>query len=275
MALKALPVLSGDGIGPEVVDAALAWLRAEGFHLPVLHLPFGYDCWLETGVALPEETVHAVREHGVALLGAATTPETGCSSPILALRRALDLELQVRPMPGGGPTLLIHNFAGLYAEPEEAGPPAVSRWILYPEQADTLARAAFQRAEKKVTFVDKPTVRRHAAEMIREAARTHATVDWELVNADAFIANLVRDPSRFDIVAATSFVGDMLSDLMAALGTGLPTAASVSLGPKVKIFEPVHGTAIHRMGNADPTGAIEAARLLLSALREEGEYEKP
>lgn len=266
MSLTALPVLAGDGIGPEVTEAAIAWLRDQGFQAPVLRLPFGHGCWQATGEALPAQTVRAVREHGVALLGAATTPEVGCASPILQLRRALALDLQVRPMPGGGPTLVIHNFAGLYAEAEEPGPPAVSRWVLHPHQADRLAEAAFARATRRVTFVDKPTVRRHAAALLRASAARHATCDWEVMNADAFVAKLVRDPATYDVVAATSFVGDLLSDLMAALGTGLPTAASVSLGSGVRVFEPVHGSAPHRVGTADPSGAIAAAGLLLAHL---------
>ena len=270
MSIKTLPVLPGDGIGPEVIDAALDWLAGQGFNVPVLKLPFGYGCWKETGTALPEETVRAIREHGVALLGAATTPEKGCASPILELRRTLDLEFQIRPMPGGGPTLLIHNFSGLYAEPEDPGPPAVTKWILHPHQADSMARHAFELAKKRVTFVDKPTVRRAAASMLRAAAERHATVDWELINADAFVASLVKDPAVFDVVVATSFVGDVISDLMAALGTGLPTAASISVGKNVRVFEPVHGTAVHRVGNADPTGAIEAAKLLRDHLAGKG-----
>ena len=169
----------------------------------------------------------------------------------------------VRPMPGGGPTLVIHSFAGLYAEPEDPGPPAVSRWILHPHQADELAREAFSRARRRVTFVDKPTVRRHAAAMFRSAAAKHATCDWDLMNADAFVAALVRSPQDFEIVASTSFVGDLLSDLFAALGAGLPAAASINLGPGIAVFEPVHGTAPHRVGRADPSGALNAARMLL------------
>ncbi len=266
MSLNFLPVLPGDGIGPEVIDAALAWLHEQGFTTPIRRLPFGHGCWLESGVALPPETLDAVRSQGVALLGAATTPAEGCRSPILQLREALDLEIMVRPMPGGGPTLVIHSFAGLYAEPEQAGPPAVSRWVLHPEQADTLAREAFGRATRRVTFVDKPTVRRHAAKLLRDAAGRHATVEWELLNADAFVAKLIKEPQQYEIVAATSFVGDLLSDLFAALGSGLPSAASMCLGPGVALFEPVHGSAPHRIGSADPAGAIAAARLLLDFL---------
>lgn len=262
MPLTFLPVLPGDGIGPEVIEEALAWLEPR-LQVPVRRLPFGLGCWERSGAALPIETEEAIRSQGVALLGAATTPPTGCRSPILQLRERLGLNLMVRPMPGGGPTLIIHSFAGLYAEPEEAGPPAVSRWVLHPHQANELAREAFSRARRSVTFVDKPTVRRHAAALLRMAATQHATCDWELINADAFVAALVKNPQRFEIVAATSFVGDLLSDLFAALGTGLPTAASVNLGPGVAVFEPVHGTAPHRVGSADPSGALNAAKMLL------------
>jgi isocitrate dehydrogenase (NAD+) len=258
--VRVLPVLPGDGIGPEVTRSAMTWLRAQGFQAPFLELPFGHGCWLETGEALPRPTIEAIEQAGVALLGAATTPDEGCSSPILQLRRELDLDLTLRPMPGGGPSLLIHNFAGLYAEPEQSlGNEARSSWSLTLEQARRLLDEAFRRSDR-VTVVDKPTVRRHAARLFREAAYGRP---MELLNADAFVVKLLQDPYQYELIACTSFLGDVLSDLLAALGTGLPSAASVSFSPTVSVFEPVHGTAPHRVGRADPSGAIAAAGMLL------------
>lgn len=259
-----IPVLPGDGIGPIVVAEALKVLRAVGIDRFEM-LPFGYQCWLETGEALPGPTVLQIRAAGVALLGAATTPEVGCTSPILALRRALGLDLLVRP--AAGLVLVGHAFEGLYFAPEEAEP----RWVVTEGGADRLLAEAFARATRKVTLVDKPTVLRKQAAIFRAAAHPPPGVTFELVNADAFVADVLTHRERYDVIAATSFVADVLSDLFAALDGGIGRAPSASLGLDVAVFEPVHGSAPRRMEQpprVDPTGAILAAAMLLEHIGE-------
>lgn len=260
-----IPVLPGDGIGPAVTREAVRVLQALG--RPTREYEFGHGSWLATGRALPDDTLAAVRSARVALVGAATSPPEGCASPILELRRALGLDLLVRP--AADATVVGHAFEGLYGEPEDPGPPVVARWVVTEAGADRLVREAFARARRRVTLVDKPTVLRGAARLFRVAAERHARpgIAFELVNADAFLAAFVRDRSGWDILAATSFLSDLLSDLTAAFDHGVGGAPSASLGPDCAVFEPVHGTAPHRVADvpqrADPTGAILAAAMLL------------
>ena len=259
-----IPVLPGDGIGPIVITEALKVLRAVGIDTFEV-LPFGYQSWLDCGDALPASTVTRIQEAGVALLGAATTPEIGCASPILALRRTLGLDLLVRP--AAGLVLVGHAFEGLYFAPEEPEP----RWVVTSAGAERLLTEAFSRARWKVTLVDKPTVLRHQAAIFRAAANPPPGITFELVNADAFIADVLRHPDRYDVIAATSFVADLLSDLFAALDGGIGRAPSASLGLDVAVFEPVHGSAPRRVEvppEVDPTGAILAAAMLLDHLGE-------
>jgi isocitrate dehydrogenase (NAD+) len=264
-------VLPGDGIGPAVIREAVRVLKAVEFPGELEERPFGLRCWEECGEALPSSTLDAIRVAGVALLGAATSPAVGPSSPILALRRALDLDLMVRPVRDGpvDAVVLGAEFEGLYAEPEDPGPPARASWVLSEAGADRLLEAAFARARRRVTVVDKPTVLRGAARLFREAAARHARpgIDFELLNADAFVAKLVREPGTPDVVAATSFIADLLSDLLAGLAGGVGTVASASLSTQCAVFEPVHGSAPRhaavRPAQVNPEGAIRAAAMLL------------
>ena len=261
-----IPVLPGDGIGPLVTHAALEVLRAVG-QKDFAILPFGHDCWLRTGVSLPRETEQVIREQGVALLGAATSPKTGCTSPILTLRRRLELDLLIRP--AAGVVVVGHAFDGLYGQVEDPGPPAIAQWIVTETGADRLVAEAFARATTRITLVDKPTVLRGAAELFRAAAVRHQRpgLAFELVNLDAFLARFIRDQRSYDILAATSLISDLLSDLTAALDCGIGGAPSASLGRACAIFEPVHGSAPKHANTQppvmDPTGAILAAAMLL------------
>ena len=262
--MRPIPLLRGDGIGPVVVEAAVRVLAAVGV-TDFEELPFGYAHFLRSGEALPLATLSAIRARGVALLGAATTPPAGLASPVLALRRALGLDLLVRP--AAGLTLVGHAFAGLYAEPEVDQP----RWLVTPADVERLLGEAFRRARRRVTVVDKPTVLRRHAEMFRTILPP-PDIDYELVNADFFVADLLRrHPAHgYEVVVATSFVADLLSDLFAALDGGVGTAPSASLGTGVAVFEPVHGSAPRRAvetpARVDPTGAILAGAMLLDHL---------
>lgn len=268
--MRTIPVLAGDGIGPAVTAEAQRVLHHLGWR--TVEHDFGHGCFLRTGEALPERTVRAVREAEVALVGAATSPPEGCASPILQLRRALALDLLVRPTEHA--VVVGHAFEGLYGEPEDPGPPAVARWIVTEAGADRLLAEAFARATDRVTLVDKPTVLRGAARIFRAAAERHARagVRFELVNADAFVAAFVKQPLGWDVIAATSLFSDVLSDLTAAFDHGVGGAPSASLGRACAVFEPVHGSAPHRLADvpqrADPTGAILAVAMLLEHVGE-------
>lgn len=270
--MREIVVLPGDGIGPVVVREAVRVLRATGVPLTFTTMPFG----LGTGEPLPAATEVALWRAGVGLLGAATTPEVGIPSPVLTLRRRLGLDLLVRPARRGPLDVVVvgHATEGLYGEPEEEGPPAVARWVVTAEGADRLVAAAFARARRSVTLVDKPTVLRGAARLFRAAAARHARpgVDFALVNADAFVAALLRRPGDYDVIAGTSFVSDVLSDLTAALAGGVGAAPSASLGAGLAVFEPVHGSAPKYAADdpprVNPVGAVLAAAMLLDHLGE-------
>lgn len=271
-------VLPGDGIGPIVIEQALRVLRAVGFDRELLTMPFGLGAHQTHGDALPENTLRALLQHRVALLGAAATvPDPISPSPILRLRRQLGLELLVRPVwvEGERVTLVGHTWEGLYLQPELVVDDSVTlQRVVTAAGTQALLERACALARRKITFVDKPSVFRRTKELIERVASTLAFggLAFEIVNADAFAAGFIKRPRDFDVVVAFSFVADVLSDLMAAVGGGIGLAPSAALGPAAAVFEPVHGTAPRRAhespARVSPLGAIRAAAMLLEHVGE-------
>ncbi|MFT7519883.1 MAG: isocitrate/isopropylmalate dehydrogenase [Kiritimatiellia bacterium] len=267
-----LPVLPGDGIGPVVIEAAIEVLDALETGITAVRCPFGHEAWMRDGEVLSSTTERAIRAAGVALLGAGTSCADGPASPILTLRRRLELDLLVRP--ALGITVVGHAWAGLYGQIEIRTDDGVTiQRVLTHSAVDRLIAYAASLATRRLTVVDKPTVFRLAADQFRRALTRHAPagVIAEVVNADAFVADVIRDPARFDVVVAESFLSDVLSDLTAALDGGVGTAPSMSLGPHCAVFEPIHGSAPRRVGESpatvNPLGAMRALAMLLDHIQ--------
>lgn len=215
-------------------------------------------------------------------------------SPILRLRRELALHVNIRPVAGNGMDLTIfrENTEGLYAGHEAhpvppemqqtflglpTGPDAaVSLRLVTRGAIERLSRCALQHAQEhgnlRVALVEKPNVLRATGALVQETFETVANeypgIGTEVVNVDAACALMVREPARFQVIAATNLFGDILSDLAAELGGGLSLAASVNQGSEHALFEPVHGSAptIAGQGKANPIGAVRAVALMADHL---------
>ena len=280
-------VLAGDGIGPEVVGPALAELAG----IEVVAVDAGADRYLATGELLSESDMDAIKSSDALLFGAIGDPrvpdgvlERGI---LLRLRRELDLYVNVRPLPELDLVFVRENTEGLYAgvgstEDDRATETSVNTAAA----VERCTRYAFELAATRrgrVTLVHKTNVLVHAGRLWREVTERVAgawpVVELRYEHADAAAYHLVRDPGRFDVVLTDNLFGDVLSDLGAALGGGLGKAASANLHPDGStrpfrcrgLFEPVHGSApdIAGRGLADPAGAVEAARMLVSCLKGE------
>lgn len=295
--------LPGDGIGPEVIAVARAVLDAAGFEATWSEHPVGWSEWCARGEPLPAATLQACRDADAVLFGAITSKpddaaiaelhpslhHAGCTyrSPIVRLRRALDLHANIRPVRGDGIDMVIvrENTEGLYAgfEREHAaglieefpGLPAdaaVSLRVITPEGMRRVAETAFTLAEQhgrgKVTLIEKANVLRATGGLVRritaEVAADHAGIAYDELHVDAACALVVRDPRRFDVVLATNLFGDIFSDVAAEVAGGLATAASANIRASHALFEPVHGSApdIAGRGIADPRGAVRAAAMM-------------
>lgn len=288
-------VIEGDGIGREVVPAAVEVLEAFDIDFEFVEAEAGDAVKEATGEALPTETYETVADADATLFGAAG--ETA-ADVILPLRDAVDSFVNVRPAkaypgvdalrPETDVVFLRENTEGVYAGHEDR----------LSEDLSTLTRvvtssASRELAEYACEFVgdgrgpdhrDGFTVA-HKSNVMREtdgrfrrevlAVAEERSVDADEELMDAFATKLPLDPSQYGVVVCPNLAGDVLSDLAAGLVGGLGLLPSANVGHENGLFEPVHGTApdIAGEGIANPTAAVLSAAMLLEHLGhvEEGE----
>lgn len=285
-------VIPGDGIGQEVVPAALRVLEATGLKLKFHHAEAGWETFQKLGKSVPNETLELVKRCNATLAGAFTSPSKkveGFQGAIRYLRRELDLFANLRPaksrpIPGcfeNVDLLMVReNTQGLYVEKERRyGDLAIADAVVTKQASERIARVALEQARKrrkKLAVVHKANVLPLTSglflETALEVAKGYPDVEtWDVI-VDAAAMKLVREPQSFDVLVTTNLFGDILSDLMAGLVGGLGLAPSGNIGETHAIFEPVHGSApdIAGKGIANPTATILTAAMMLEHL---GEHE--
>lgn len=270
---KKVALVKGDGVGPEVIDGALAVLEAAGADMEFVPVELGYGRWKRTGKAIGEEDLDLVKTCHCVLFGAITTPpDPDYKSVLLALRKGLDLYANIRPFKTQDLDFVIvrENTEGMYSGVEK----------LDEEEATTLRvitlRGSLRIAEKacaiaskreKLTIVHKSNVLKSDTLFLRICKETAHRWDllFEDMLVDAAAYNLVKNPKRFDVIVTTNLFGDILSDEAAGVIGGLGLCPSANLGEKYALFEPIHGSApdIAGMGIANPIGAIRSAAMML------------
>ena len=285
---RIVSVLSGDGIGPEVMAPALEALPAD---YVVRRVEAGAERYLATGDLLTDEDIATISASDALLFGAIGDPrvpdgvlERGI---LLRLRQVLDLYVNLRPFPELGITFVRENTEGAYiGAGKRVEDTAIEMSINTRPAIERCAEYAFGLATRRsghVTLVHKRNVMLHAGalwtEVVDDVATRYPEIDLRYEHADAAAYHLVNDHSRFDVILTDNLFGDVLSDLAAALAGGLGKAASANLHPDaatrptrcIGLFEPVHGSApdIAGTGRADPTAAIEATHMLIQSLEKE------
>ncbi len=294
-----IAVIPGDGIGVEVTQATVRVLDSLGLDSTYKWLEAGWDTFTKTGTALPDETLAAVRQCDGALFGAVSSPSIrveGYSSPIIALRRQLDLFGNLRPavsapiensQPGIDLLVVRENTEGLYVRQETVssdGGRAVAERVITREASYRIARLAFEQAQVRaenaphvkpqVTVVHKANVLPVTDGLFRESclavAEQYPDVKVEEQLVDSMAYRLIREPQRYDVVVAPNLYGDILSDAAAALVGGLGIAPSANVGDGFMLVEPVHGSApdIAGQGIANPIAAILSGAILVRHLGE-------
>ena len=281
-------VAPGDGIGREVIPAALETLPPE---VEVTTLDLGAERYLDTGDLLSDDDLRTIRRSDALLFGAVGDPRVPDGvlerGVLLALRQELDLYVNLRPFPELDLVIVRENTEGSYAGiGDRDGDHAVEVSINTRPAIERCTRYAFELAERrngKVTLAHKTNVLVNAGPLWREVfdavAKEHPEVTTDYEHADAAAYHLVVEPDRFDVILTDNLFGDLLSDVAAGVAGGLGKAASANLHPNagtrrgkcVGLFEPVHGSApdIAGKGIADPTAAIEAARMMVDELKKE------
>ncbi|MHB1294881.1 MAG: isocitrate/isopropylmalate dehydrogenase family protein [Anaerolineae bacterium] len=281
-------LIEGDGIGHEVVPAGRRLLEAIGLPCTFIQGEAGWGAFQAHGTALPEETLRAVQEADATLFGAVSSPlkpVEGYKSPIVALRRALGLYANLRPVLSqpvpssrAGIDMLIvrENTEGLYAGRERSdGQEAITERVITRAASERIVRLAARLAasrRKRLTIVHKANVLRATCGLFREAAFAVAAefpeVQAEELLVDTIAMRLITEPERFDVIVTTNLFGDILSDEASALVGGLGLAPSGNVGEQAGLFEPVHGSApdIAGTGTANPTATFLAVAMLLDHL---------
>ncbi|MBI3318041.1 MAG: isocitrate/isopropylmalate dehydrogenase family protein [Candidatus Omnitrophica bacterium] len=266
-------LIPGDGIGPEVAEAAKRCLDATGVKFEWEIHAAGEGAIAQFGSPLPEALLESIRRNKVALKGPITTPiGTGIRSVNVALRHALDLYACVRParLYPGVPShyaevdlvIIRENSEDLYAGIEyDDGTPEVRELIAW--------------VKKKVTAVHKANIMKFTDGLFLEVFRRVAVeyagrIEAEDRLVDNLCMQLVQHPENFDLLVLPNLYGDILSDLCAGLIGGLGVAPGANMGEEAALFEPVHGSAPKYQGQnkVNPVATILSGVLMLHHLGE-------
>jgi 3-isopropylmalate dehydrogenase len=300
-----LAVLPGDGVGPEVVAEGVKVLRQieqqYDVRFNLRHGLVGGAAIEATGEPLPAATLQLCQDSDAILFGAVggprwddlpadKRPERG----LLRLRQALDLFANLRParlytalldastlrpeVVQGIDLLVVRELVSdIYygqprgIEPLASGERAVNTMVYTSDEIRRVARLAFELARqrrRKVTSVDKANVlevsvlwRREVSELAGE----FGDVELEHLFVDNCAMQLIRAPRQFDVIVTGNLFGDILSDEAAMLTGSIGMLPSASLGGKVGLFEPVHGSApdIAGQGIANPIATINSVAMML------------
>ena len=289
MTTHQIVLIPGDGIGPEVAAATTRVLRAAEAPLQWVEHHAGVAALETLGEVLPEGTLDAVREHGLALKGPCTTPVgKGFTSVNVQLRKRLDLYAAVRPvrnLPGIETryqdvdlVVIRENTEGLYSGIENEVTKGVVTSLKVATEAASrrIAHWAFQyardRGRKKVTVMHKANIMKLTDGMYIRCAREireeegFTDIEYEEVIIDAGCMKLVQDPTQFDVLLLENLYGDVLSDLCAGFVGGLGVIPGANIGEQYAVFEAVHGSApdIAGKGVANPLALIMSAVMLLN-----------
>jgi len=275
---KKVAVAAGDGIGPEVIESALAVLDAAGAQFERVPLEIGLARWKRTGLAMGEEDLEAIKECDCVLLGAISTPsDPNYKSVLLRIRKELDLYANIRPFQSQELDFIIvrENTEGLYSGLEEVGvEESHTMRVITRAGSERIAEIACDLAKvrRKLTIIHKSNVLKSDRLFLETcravAARRGVLCEDMLVDAAAY--NLVVNPKRFDVLVTTNLFGDILSDEAAGVIGSLGLCASANLGASHALFEPIHGSApdIAGKGIANPVGAIRCAAMMMEWLGE-------
>ena len=284
-------LIPGDGIGPEVTEAACAVVAAAGVEIDWETVEAGAEVVAKYGQPVPESVLHAIRRTGVALKGPIGTPVGGgFKSANVTLRQSLDLFASVRPVKSvpGVPSryenidlvLVRENTEDLYAGLEHRVAPGIVESLKVVTEAASLriAEYAFAFAEREgrreVAAVHKANIMKLSdglfLECARRVAKRHPNVGFREIIVDNCAMQLVKDPSQFDVLLLGNLYGDILSDLAAGLVGGLGVVPGANVGESCALFEAVHGSAPDIAGKrfANPSALILSCVMMLRHLGE-------
>ncbi len=293
-ATKNITLIPGDGIGPEVVNAARKIIEATGLKIEWEECEAGAKVF-KKGFAsgVPQETIDSIHQTRVALKGPLQTPVGyGEKSANVTLRKMFETYGNIRPvreMPSVATPFVGHdvdvvvvreNVEDLYAAIEHMQTPGVAQGLKLISQkgSEKIMRLAFEYARSQgrrlVHCATKANIMKLTEgtfkKVFERVAPDYPDIEAQHIIIDNCAHKLTMHPGEFDIIVTTNMNGDILSDLSSALVGGLGFAPSANIGNEVAMFEAVHGTApdIAGTGKANPTALILSAIMMLQHITE-------
>jgi methanogen homoisocitrate dehydrogenase len=285
-----IAIISGDGIGREVMNSCEYLLDKLDLEFSFEYGEAGFDCFNKNGTTLPEETIRIANKSDAVLFGASTSTP-GQPSPIINLRKALNVYANIRPIRSYRGVNCIRddidfvivreNSEGLYSQVEYGDEEKmIAERHITRKASERISKAAFnlciKRGESKVTCVHKSNVLKKTDGVFKESfykvANDYPQIKTEDYYVDAMAMYLITQPQSFEVIVSSNLFGDILSDESAGLVGGLGLAPSGNIGDHNGLFEPVHGSAPDIAGKhiANPCSMILSASMMLDYL---GEWE--
>src|SRR5579859_6876844 len=287
-------LIPGDGIGPEVAEAAIRAVNATGVSIDWQRADLNASIISKSGQVLPPHVIESMERTKVGLKGPVTTPiGGGFPSVNVALRKHFDLFANVRPvhsLPGLKTRfddvnidmiIFRENTEDLYSglEQEVVKDVVTSLKVITRHASMRIANYAFHFARrtgrKKITAVHKANIMKLSdglfLQCCREVAAQYPEIEYKELIVDNAAMQLVIRPETFDILLLPNLYGDIVSDLAAGLVGGLGMVPGANMGDQDAVFEAVHGSApdIAGKGIANPTALMLSSVLMLIHLGEE------
>ncbi|MEA2110668.1 MAG: 3-isopropylmalate dehydrogenase [Campylobacterota bacterium] len=294
-------LIKGDGIGPEIIDEAVKVLDAvascEDFDFTYEESLMGGSAYDITGDPLPSETVSTAMSSDAVLFGAIggekwdelpreKRPESG----LLRFRKELGVFANLRPavvydelinasslkpeVIKGVDLMVVRELIGgiYFGEPKgRDGDKAYNTMVYSRDEIVRIAHVAFKIAmerDKRVCSIDKANVLDVSQlwrEVVEEVATQYPEVTLSHMYVDNAAMQLIRDPKQFDVMLTGNIFGDILSDEASMLSGSIGLLPSASVGSKIGVYEPIHGSApdIAGQGIANPIATISSASMML------------
>jgi 3-isopropylmalate dehydrogenase len=308
---KKIAVIPGDGIGREVIPAAMSVVLATGAPVEFTEFDWGADRYLKDGTTVPADGFAILaKDFDAIFIGALGDPRVKTNvhakEILLGMRFKMDLFANVRPvkllnerlcplksarLEDVNFTVIRENTEGVYMDmggvfkkdtPDEV---ATQEDINTRKGVERVIRFAFEYAKKhgrkRVMMSDKSNVMSYAGglwqRVWKQVGEDYPKIEKQHMYVDALCLQMVREPKSLDVIVTNNMFGDIITDLAAALQGGLGMAASGNIHPgKTSMFEPVHGSAPPIAGKniANPMGAMLSAAMMLEHLGFESESQR-
>lgn len=294
-------VIKGDGIGPEIVGEAIKVLDSVSarfnFSLSYENYLMGGAAIDVFGVPLPDETLEAALKSDAVLFGAIGGPKWDSLDPalrpekgLLKLRKSLEAFANLRPaiifdelinastikpeIIKGVDVLIVRELTGglYFGQPRAKEAKRAYNTMVYSvDEIERIAKVAFVAASKrnkKLCLVDKANVLETSQlwrDVVANVAKSYPDVSLEYMYVDNAAMQLIRNPLQFDVILTENLFGDILSDEASMVCGSIGLLPSASIGSKVGIYEPIHGSApdIAGQGIANPIATILSAAMML------------